>query len=193
MLRPSSLLVTNITKLRKKEKKGDKRRRRRRRIRQEKKKKKKKKKRTETREEEEEEEEKSVYSIRERVFVEVILRKGQPIEDIAVFVVLGTPTRKHKKRRRSISVAGWPWRPRRTSERRFLLIPGRPQVAHPPAHVALARSPSLPPKLSRFLGYETNSSHFFFFFFFVVLVRRQTDEQTDRQKNKNKNQRSASP
>ncbi len=40
MLRPSSLLVTNITKLREKEKKGDKRRRRRRRIRQEKKKKK---------------------------------------------------------------------------------------------------------------------------------------------------------
>jgi hypothetical protein len=121
-----------------------------------------------------------VYSLREKVFVEVILRKGQPIEDIAVVVVLGTPTRKHKKRRRSISVAGWPWRPRRTSERRFLLIPGRPQVAHPPAHVALVRSPSLPPKLSRFLGYETKSSHFFFFFF-VVLVRRQTDEQTDRQ------------
>jgi hypothetical protein len=181
MLRPSSLLVTNITKLRKKEKKGHKRRRRRRRIRQEQKKKKKKKKRTETREEE-----KSVYSLRERVFVEVILRKGQPIEDIAVVVVLGTPTRKHKKRRRSVSVAGWPWRPRRTSERRFLLIPGRPQVAHPPAHVALVRSPSLPPKLSRFLGYETKSSHFFFFFFFfVVLVRRQTDGQTDRQKNKN--------
>jgi hypothetical protein len=47
MLRPSSLLVTNITKLRKKEKKGDKRRRRRRRRgrRQEKKRKKKKKRR----------------------------------------------------------------------------------------------------------------------------------------------------
>jgi hypothetical protein len=42
MLRPSSLLVTNITKLGKKEKKGDKRRRRRRRIRQEKRKRKKK-------------------------------------------------------------------------------------------------------------------------------------------------------
>jgi hypothetical protein len=178
MLRPSSLLVTNITKLRKKEKKGNKRRRRRRRIRRE----------------EEEEEEKSVYSIRESVFVEVILRNVQPIEDIAVVAVLDTPARKHKKRRRSISVAGWPWRPRRTSERRFLLIPGRPQVAHPPAHVALVHSPSLPPKLSRFLGYETKSSHFFFFcFFFVVLVRRQTDGQTDRQKNKNKNQSSASP